>query len=278
MTTDIIDVQCFFTESDDDKAHAGNSHNKFTANMTCILTQPNSTCEQSSLDDSNYDVGWSGLAKFNDEDNSENDEDHGIPSLTTKPLPIVEPIPYSYAHALTGVPMTASMNPSHPTTGIADDIAFLIGHADGIVQSHQLTPIPTHVNRFRALNEVNDKVNFTQNMHGMIKGEHKRILTKAEKQLDQSAQDFNLLLFSSASIPSDSVQDETRTMPLKVTPAAEKKSATKYRRLSTSPITVPGTPDYSNPTEPKRPKHFPHPNYGHRNTNYKQPTYGSTEP
>ncbi len=104
-------------------------------------------------------------------------------------------------------------------------------------------------------------------MHGMIKGEHKRKLTKAEKQLDRSAQYFNLLLFSS----SDSVLDDTRQVPLQVTPTAATTSATKYRGISTSPITVPGTPDNSHPTEPKRQKRFPHPNYDHRNTNYKQP-------
>jgi hypothetical protein len=213
---------CWDTESDDNKAHAGDDHNKFTTNVTRIITQPNSTCEQSSLDDSDDDVWWSDLAKFNDEDNSENSEDHGLPSLTNNPLPIVEPLPYSYAHALTGVPMTASMTPFNSAAMKADDIAFLIGHVDGIVQTHQLTPIPTHANQFNALHEINDKVNFTQNMHGMVKGEHKRKLTKEEKQLDQSAQDFNLLLFSS--IPSDPVHDETRKVPLQViTPTAEKK-------------------------------------------------------
>jgi hypothetical protein len=151
--------------------------------------------------------------------------------------------------------MTASMTPSTSAALTADDIAFLIGHADGIVQTHELTPIPTHVNPFHGLSEVNDKVNFTQNMNGMIKGEHKRKLTKAEKQLDQSAQDFNLLLFSS-SITSDSVQEELQKGPLQVTPTAEKQSATKYRRLSHSPITVPGTPDYPDPTDPKLPKRF----------------------
>jgi hypothetical protein len=84
---------CWDTESDDDNAHDGDDHNsemkhKFTTNMTRIVTQPNSSCEQSSLDDSDDDVWWSDLAKFNDEDYSENGEDHGIPSLPTTPLPI----------------------------------------------------------------------------------------------------------------------------------------------------------------------------------------------
>ncbi len=61
--------------------------------MTRIRTQPNTTCDQSSLDDSDDDVWWSDLAKFNDEDDSENGEDHGLPSLTNDPLPIVEPLP-----------------------------------------------------------------------------------------------------------------------------------------------------------------------------------------
>jgi hypothetical protein len=103
---------CWDTDSDDDKAHAGDDHNKFTTNMTRIIPHPNPTCETSSLDDSDDDIWWSDLAKFNDEDNSENGEDHGLPSLPNNPFPIVEPLPYSYAHALTGVPMTASMTPN----------------------------------------------------------------------------------------------------------------------------------------------------------------------
>jgi hypothetical protein len=82
-----------------------------------------------------------------------------IVSLPTTPLPIVEPRPYSYENELTGVPMTASMTPF-----TADDIAYLIGHADVIIQSHQLTPIHTHMNPFQELGEVNDKLHFTQNM------------------------------------------------------------------------------------------------------------------
>ena len=117
------------------------------------------------------------------------------PSPTT-PLPIVEPLPYSYAHELTGVPMTASMTPGLS----ADDIAYMIGHAEGIIQYDQFTPIPTHVNIFDKLSEVNDKVHFTQNMHSMMKGEHKRKLTKSAKQMDRSTNDFNLLLFSSLSV------------------------------------------------------------------------------
>jgi hypothetical protein len=133
-------------------------------------------------------------------------------STPTTPLPIVEPLPYCYDHELTGVPMTASMTPFNLTGLQADDIAFLIGHADGIVQYHQLTSIPTHVNLFDDLNEVNDKVHFTQNMHGMMRGEHKRKLTKAEKHMDKSAKDFNLLLFSS--LTSDSIHEATQAVPL----------------------------------------------------------------
>jgi hypothetical protein len=87
-----------------------------------------------------------------------------IVSLPTTPLPIVEPLPYCYEQELTGVPTTASMTPFNTTAFTSDDIAYLIGHVDGIVQSHQLTPILTHVNPFHELNEVNDKVHFTQNM------------------------------------------------------------------------------------------------------------------
>ncbi len=182
----------------------------------------------------------------------------------TTPLPIVEPLPYSHAHELTGVPMTASMTPGLS----ADDIAYMIGHADGIIHYDQFTPIPKHVNLFDKLSEVNDKVHFTQNMHGMMKGEHKQKLTKSQRQMDESAKDSDLLLFSFLPSASD---DESRGVLLQDKPTKKKKSAHKSRRLHTSPITIPGTPDYSNETEPKRPRRFPYPNYDHRNTNYQQP-------
>ncbi len=179
-----------------------------------------------------------------------------IVSLPTTPLPIVEPLPYSYEHELTGVPMTASMTPFNTTAFTSDDIAYLIGHVDGLVQSHQLTQIPIHGNPFHELNEVNDKVHFTQNMHGMMRGEHKRKLTKSEKQMDRSTKIFSLLLFSSLS--SNSVHEVTRKVPLQDrTPRAKKQSASKYRRLNTSPITVPGTPDSDTTLNHRHPKRFP---------------------
>jgi hypothetical protein len=117
---------------------------------------------------------------------------------------------------------------------------------------------------------VNDKVHFTQNMHGMMRGEHKRKLTKAEKQMDKSAKDFKLLLFSS--LPSDSTHEAAQAVPLQDrTSRTKKQSASKYRRLNTSPITVPGTPDSSTTINQRQPKRFPSPNYDHRNTNYQQP-------
>jgi hypothetical protein len=148
----------------------------------------------------------------------------------------------------------------------ADDIAFLIGHADGIVQTHQLTPIPTHVNPFHGLSEVNDKVNFTQICTAWLKEN-----TKGNSPKQRSFWTNQHKILTSFFFSSDSVQDEPQKVPLQVTPTAQTESATKYRRLSTSPITVPGPPAYSNSAEPKRPKRFPHPNYDHRNTNYKQP-------
>jgi hypothetical protein len=78
--------------------------------------------------------------------------------------------------------MTASMTPGFS----ADDIAYLIGHADEIIQYDQFTPIPTHVNLFDKLSEVNDKVHFPHNMHGMMKGQHNKRILKLESPLHRS--------------------------------------------------------------------------------------------
>ena len=88
--------------------------------------------------------------------------------------PTVEPLSYSLDDYLDDVPRS-------PLT--AEDIAYLIEHTDGIVQSHQSTPIPTHVTTFQLLHEVNDKQLLTQNMQGMTRGDHTRKLTKEEKQM-----------------------------------------------------------------------------------------------
>ncbi len=224
--------------------------------------------ETDSNDSHDHDPNSQEESKDNEETSVFTTNMYRIVSLPTTPLPIVEPLPYSYEHELTGVPMTASMTPFNTTAFTSDDIAYLIGDVDGIVQSHQLTPIPTHVNSFHELNEVNDKVHFTQNMHGMMRGEHKRKLTKSAKQMDRSTNDFNLLLFSSLS-----VHEVTREVPLQDrTSRAKKQSASKYRRLNTSPITVPGTPDSDTTLTQRHPKRFPSPNYAHRDTNYRQPS------
>jgi hypothetical protein len=47
----------------------------------------------------------------------------------------------------------------------SDDLAFLIGHQDGLVQADIFNPISPHPNVFNTLPEVNDKALFSQNMH-----------------------------------------------------------------------------------------------------------------
>jgi hypothetical protein len=106
-------------------------------------------------------------------------------------LPIVEPLlPNTYMQALTGFttppqtiedPIASALN---DLTG--DDIAFLIGHTDGVVETHELSPILPHKNIYNDLPEVCDKINFTQNMQGMFKGDHKRKLTKEEKRMTRN--------------------------------------------------------------------------------------------
>jgi hypothetical protein len=77
----------------------------------------------------------------------------------------------------------------------SDDLAFLIGHQDGLVQEHVFKPIPQHPNAFTTLQEVDDKTLFTQNMQTMERRDHKRKLTKQERKMDTEAKNFKLLLF-----------------------------------------------------------------------------------
>jgi hypothetical protein len=79
-------------------------------------------------------------------------------------LPIVEPLfsTYSYSQTLTGIfTPTDTISTPFEQALTADDIAFLIGHADGVVQTHELSLIPTHKNKYEDLQEVYDKINFT---------------------------------------------------------------------------------------------------------------------
>jgi hypothetical protein len=82
-------------------------------------------------------------------------EDHAI-------LSIVEPLStYTYSQALTGIFTTVDdSNPRIEEALTADDIAFLIGHADGVVQTHALSPISKHQNIYEDLQEVHDKLTF----------------------------------------------------------------------------------------------------------------------
>ncbi len=224
----------FDTDSDDDE-----THKVFTQNMNKIKLN----------EDNN-------VMRANDTD------DHTI-------LPIVEPLStYTYPQALTSLFTTAEeINTSSAKALTADDIAFLIGHADGVVQTHELSPIPKHKNIYEDLQEVYDKITFTQNMPGMTKGDHKRKLTKEEKMMDNETKNSRLQLFSyltEQSSPSVHHEEHTREN-LRTRNRAQR----KYQRLSSSPITIPGTPDNQPP--PRKPRRFPVPDYSHRDTNYHQP-------
>jgi hypothetical protein len=103
-------------------------------------------------------------------------------------IPIVEPLlPNPYMQVPTGfaTPPPTVADPIALDFNIltGDDIAFLIGRADGVVATHELTPNLTHKNIYTTLPEVCDKINFTQNKQGMIKGDHKRKLTEEEKRM-----------------------------------------------------------------------------------------------
>ena len=88
---------------------------------------------------------------------------------STHHLPIVEPIQPHFE-----LSPRMFLTPSPPTdldfsidSMRSDDLAFLIGHQDGLVQEHVFKPIPQHPNAFTTLQEVDDKTLFTQNMQTM---------------------------------------------------------------------------------------------------------------
>ncbi len=108
-------------------------------------------------------------------------------------------------------------------------------------------------------------------MQGMTRGYHKRKLTKEEKQMDKAARDFNLLLSSSMEKDHHSHEINMESTPPNPKRSG-KRSKNNHRRLTISPITVPGTPDNPPTIAPKRSARFPTPNYEHRNTNYVQPS------
>jgi hypothetical protein len=132
-----------------------------------------------------------------------------------------------------------------------DDIAFLIGQADGVVATHELTPILTHKNIYTTLPEVCDKNNFTQNMQGMVKGDHKRKLTKEEKRMTRQT---NFSDLADNAVPPPTHDERPQTL------RKQKKSETKYQRLNTSPITIPGTSDTRPQPPPRKSRRFPVPN------------------
>jgi hypothetical protein len=89
--------------------------------------------------------------------------------------------------------------------------------------------------------------------------------------MDKTASEFNLLLFSSLETNPNHHEAKMESTPPH--PKRNRTSTNKNRRrLSTSPITVPGTPDNPPTIAPLRPARFPTPNYEHRNTNYVQPS------
>jgi hypothetical protein len=198
----------FDTDSDSD-----GTHNVFTQNMNKIKLNADSNA-----------------IRTND------NEEHAI-------LPIVEPLStYTYSQALTGIFTTADeISPSIEKALTADDIAFLIGHTDGVVQTHELSPITTHKNRYEDLQEVYDKITFTQNMPGMSKGEHKRKLSKEEKTMDKKTNKSRLQLFSyltEQNVPS--VHHEEHSHQRK--PANANKSTKKISALKHIPNYYPGNP------------------------------------
>jgi hypothetical protein len=105
----------------------------------------------------------------------EEDEDHKQEETTMTNnsqhlLPIVEPLqPHSELSP------RMFLTPSPPTdfaftidSTRSDDLAFLIGHQDGLVQADIFNTLP----------EVNDKPLFSQNMQQMERRDHKHKLTK----------------------------------------------------------------------------------------------------
>ena len=135
-----------------------------------------------------------------DDDELEEEEDEDNLALI---LPLVEPLQE---------PATLNSPSFEDEFGFPEELAFLIGHKDGIVRGHELTPIPIHNNKFGDLPTIDDKVLFCNNMQAMQRIDHKRKISKEERRLDEEAQDFELLLFSDTTVfppspPSSPVPD-----------------------------------------------------------------------
>ncbi len=160
-----------------------------------------------------------------------------------------------------------------------------------MVATHEITPILAHTNIYTTLPEACDKINFTQNMQGMIKGEHKRKLTKEEKRMTRQINFSHLAENAVPPLHKRKLTKEEKRMARQINfshlvdnavpPLAHderpqtfrtlNKSAHNYQRLNTSPITIPGTPDTRPQPPPRQSRCFPVPNYSHRDTNYKPP-------
>jgi hypothetical protein len=161
------------------------------------------------------------------EDSEDYEDDDETEEVEDEALPLLQPTQHEDVNTTTGV--------------IDDDIAYLIGHVDGVVQVQELTPLREHRNRYADLGEVVDKLTFTQNMQGMQRYKHKRKITREEKRLDEEAEHFHPLLFSDAhGEPPSQQQTESQGSRIRAKAQQDKR---KYQRLNASPITIPGTPD-----------------------------------
>ena len=98
---------------------------------------------------------------YEDDDEIEEEEDEALTLLqpnNNEDQPLVETYPATYFNATTVVTL------EEPPVLTADDIAYMIGHVDGVVKSNEFTPLREHRNRYARLGEVEDKKTFTQNM------------------------------------------------------------------------------------------------------------------
>ncbi len=125
-----------------------------------------------------------------EDDEVEEEEDEANLVMT---LPLVEPLQAPATHDVTSPTFDDEFE-------FSDEIAFLIGHKDGIVRGHQLTPIPINNHKFEDLPTIDDKILFSNNLQAMQRNEHKRKISKQERRLDKEAQEFELLLFSDKTI------------------------------------------------------------------------------
>ena len=91
---------------------------------------------------------------ISDDDELEEEEDEDNLALT---LPLVEPLQE---------PATLNSPFFEDELEFSDELAFLIGHKDGLVRGHELTPIPINNNKFADLPTIDDKVLFCNNMQG----------------------------------------------------------------------------------------------------------------